>query len=102
MREHTAPLIPRSVPRSVLPFAPGFALWTGVSLGAADGFVQQIDAIGVLPVKGTELDPLNVPSVGFVTGEDILPERQIGRAVDGDLVVVPEHHQLSETEGAGE
>ena len=52
-----------------------------------------------------ESSPLHshgVPLRGLVPGDHVLIARQIGRAVDGDIVVVPQHDQPAELEMPGE
>jgi hypothetical protein len=47
-------------------------------------------------------EPLDVPAVRLVARRDILHERQVGRALDRDLVVVVDQAELAEAEEAGD
>ena len=56
-------------------------------------------------VDGAGIEPIafaRVPLRGLVPGDHVLVARQIGRAVDGDVVVVPQHDQPAELEMPGE
>jgi hypothetical protein len=48
------------------------------------------------------VDRLDVPAVGFEASSDVLGERQVGRPVDRDAVVVVEVDELAEPEVARE
>jgi hypothetical protein len=45
---------------------------------------------------GGKVDMLDVPSVGGVTGRDILTCCELGAAFDGDSVVVVDHDQVAQ------
>ena len=65
-----------------------------VGLRLADGVG---DRVGVVAV-----DALGVPAAGVEALELVLMARQLGRAVDRDVIVVPEDDQLAELQMAGE
>ena len=68
-----------------------------VGRGSATRLVDRAaDVVGVEPVA---LD--GVPLRRLVAGDDVLVARQLGRAVDGDAVVVPQHDQPAELEMPG-
>src|SRR5690606_2102486 len=50
----------------------------------------------------TAIDGLDVPALGRETLLLVVGDRQAGRAVDGNLVVVPQHDQAAESEVSGE
>src|SRR5690606_373587 len=59
----------------------------------------------VLDIAGAALGPVHgahVPAVGLVTCGGVLGEGDRGVALDGDLVVIPQHDQVAELLGARE
>lgn len=63
--------------------------------GLAQGGLEGIEVGG-----GIDLE--HAPSVGPVPGSHVFAEGLIGAGVDGDAVVVPDQHEVVETEGAGQ
>lgn len=53
-------------------------------------------------VRVAVLDVLRVPAVRRVARQHVLRPRQIGLAINGDVVVVVEHNQLAEAKVTGE
>lgn len=68
----------------------------GHGLGRLDGLLDG----GVVVVA--VLDDLHVPAVGLVALLHVLGERDVGAAVDGDLVIVVQHDELAEAQVAGQ
>ncbi len=48
------------------------------------------------------VDPLGVPAVGLVAGQDVLGERHIGVVLDRDVVLVVDHHEVAQFLVTGE
>jgi hypothetical protein len=63
-----------------------------VQLCQLDGVAEGLEVVGVLHPQG-------VPAVGPVAGQDVLGEGQVGGAVNGDAVVVPEDDELGKPPG---
>ena len=63
-------------------------------LRGADG---RLDSLQIVPVHF-----LHVPAVGAETGRDVLGEGNVGRALDGDVVVVVEVDEFAQTQVAGQ
>ena len=64
-------------------------------LGLLDGLAQTIH------VAVTVLDVLHVPAERLVARAHILGERDVGVAVDGDLVVIVQRNELAQALVAG-
>ena len=73
----------------------GFGL-RGEQRGVQLGHVLDVFA-GPGPV-----DPLGVPAVGLVAGQDVLGERHIGVVLDRDVVLVVDHHEVAQFLVSGE
>src|SRR5690606_23008239 len=62
------------------------------------GFGQRAaDAVEIVPVAFD-----GVPAGGAVTGGNVLAGGKVGVAVDGDVVVVPQHVEIAQAEVPGE
>jgi hypothetical protein len=67
----------------------------GLGLRSRKGFAQRVHVLGVG-------DVLDVPAVCGVARRDVLAERDVGVALDGDVVVVIEHDEVSQPLVTGE
>ena len=64
--------------------------------GLEQGLLQGVEVLGRL----TQLD--HVPAVGVEAGRGVVRERQLGRAVDRDVVVVVDVHQAAQAQVPGQ
>ena len=68
----------------------------GDGLGRLDRGVQRVDVLAV-PVRAAgPVDELHVPAVRLVARDDVLGERDLGVALDRDVVVVPQHDEVAQ------
>ncbi len=67
-----------------------------------DGLEQRRHVLLVAVTAIGPVDVLDVPAVGGVAGRDVLAEGDRGVVLDGDLVVVVDHHEVAELLVAGE
>src|SRR3546814_6972914 len=67
----------------------------GVGLGPLERSLERVEVLGDLA------DLVDVPAVAAEAGGGVVGERQLGGAVDGDVVVVVDHDQLVEALVAG-
>ena len=74
----------------------------GDLVGGADGGVELGDVLDVLRAVVGPVDVLDVPAVGLVARADVLGERDVGVALDRDLVGVVDHREVAELLGAGD
>ena len=63
----------------------------GGSLGGINGLLERVQV-------GAVIHGLHVPAIGLVALRHVLGERESRVAIDGDVVVVVEDDQLSQTE----
>ena len=68
----------------------------GVGLGGLDRGVQGVDVLAVAVRAAGPVDELHVPAVRLVAREDVLGERDLGVALDRDVVVVPQHDEVAQ------
>ena len=73
----------------------------GDRLGRLDRVVQRLGVL-VVAVGGHPVDVLHVPAVGRVAGADVLGLGDDRVVLDGDPVVVVDHHQVAELLHAGD
>lgn len=71
----------------------------GLGLGGQQRAVQ---ALGVEVAAGQLVHALDVPAVGLVTLQGVLGDRGLRVALDRDVVVVPQQHQVAELLVAGQ
>ena len=69
---------------------------SSTALAASSAALQRVGVVGDLA------EVLDVPAVGLEALADVVGERELGRAVDGDVVVVVDADQPSEAEVPGE
>ena len=63
---------------------------------------QGLHVLFVLAVVSEPVDPLGMPAVGGIPGLRVLGERDVGVVLDGDVVVIPDQHQVAQPLGGGE
>ena len=73
----------------------------GLGLGGEQGGVQLLHVFDVFAGLGP-VHALGVPAVGLVALEDILGEGDVGVVLDGDVVLVVDHHEVAQFLVAGQ
>ena len=73
----------------------------GLGLGGEQSRVELLHVFDVFAGLGP-VHALGVPAVGFVALEDILGEGDVGVVLDGDVVLIVDHHEVAQFLVAGQ